>query len=307
MGGVHSQIGGLGVGAGPAPLSLPEATIMTRDPILKAPGLSADDYRAFCGELEESSGIVLGDNKEYLVVSRTRQLLTQLGLPTVGELLAQLRSGAVPGLRDRVIDVMTTKETSWFRDGYPFTALRQRILPELAAAGRNRLRCWSAACSYGQEAYSIAMVLDEFRRAAPGAFGGGMSILATDISPTALQSASVGRYDHLAMARGLSTDLRQRYFRPRGALWEVVPQVREKISFQSLNLLDDFRGLGRFEVIFCRNVLIYIGVKARSEILSRLASCLEPGGYLVLGGSEPLTDPGFEMIRHDSGLIYRRR
>jgi len=280
---------------------------MTRAPVLKATTLGADDYRAFCRELEDAAGIVLGDNKEYLVVSRTRRLLAELGLGSVGELLTQLRSGAVPGLRDRVIDVMTTNETSWFRDGYPFTALRQRILPELAAARRDRVRCWSAACSYGQEAYSIAMVFEEFRRAAPGVFGGGLSVLATDISATALHGASAGRYDHLAMARGLPADFRQRYFRPQGALWEVVPQLREKVSFQLLNLLDDFRGVGRFEVIFCRNVLIYIGPKARAEILSRLAARLEPGGYLVLGGSEPLTDPGFEMIRHEGGLLYRRR
>ncbi len=270
-------------------------------------GIGADDYRAFCQQLEAATGIVLGDNKEYLVVSRTRRLLVEYGLGTVGELLAKLRSGAVSGLLDRVIDVMTTNETSWFRDSYPFAALRERILPELVAARRPRVRVWSAACSYGQESYSIAMTMEEFRRFAPGAFSGGMSVVGTDISPTVLSAANAGRYDSLAMARGLAPELKQRYFRPQGQAWEVIPQVREKVRFQALNLLDSFVTLGRFDVIFCRNVLIYIAPKPRGQILARLKQSLEPGGYLVLGGSEPLTDPDFEMIRHGSGLIYRRR
>lgn len=269
--------------------------------------ISPQDYHAFREFLAEESGIVLGDNKQYLVSSRLRSLLTELGLPSVGELLGLLRSGRDTRLRQRIIDAMTTHETLWFRDQYPFEALKRMILPELARRRLPTIRIWSAACASGQEPYSIGMICEEYRREYPKHQLGNVQILATDISPTILKYAREGVYESIALGRGLTADRRERFFDTVGDRAAVKPEIKQQVSFRELNLMHPFGALGRFHVIFCRNVMIYFSDELKADILNRLAGVLEPDGYLFLGGSEAISrySDKFEAARAQGGMIFR--
>lgn len=269
--------------------------------------IGPEEYREFRDFLEQACGIVLGENKQYLVSSRLARVMNEFQFASFGELLAALRRDPGQRLRNRIVEAMTTNETSWFRDNHPFMILKEVIFPELGRARRNPVRIWSAACSSGQEPYSVAMVLNEFQMSNPGVLGGEVQIVATDISPAMLDVARTGRYDGLSMARGLSPERKQRYFRQQGEFWEIIPALRERVQFRDLNLLQNFSLLGRFDVIFCRNVLIYFSADSKRDILARMARTLNPGGYLFLGGSESLTglSDAFEMVRHGGSVVYR--
>lgn len=280
------------------------------DPVSRDNGglqLQPEEYDAFRECLARSSGLVLGEHKQYLVVSRLTRLLRETGLGSLRELLAGIRSDS--RLRARAIEAMMTHETFWFRDAVPFNILSERVLPDLAQRQRRRLRIWSAACSYGQEPYSIGMMLEELARSRPGLLATGTEILATDLSLMALQKATAGVYDHLASARGLSQALRDRYFVAATEGWAVRPEVKRHVHFREFNLLDSYALLGRFDVIFCRNVLIYFSEVTKRDVLARLRAALNPGGYLFLGASEALLQhaDAFEAVRCNLGVVYRRR
>ncbi|MBI2783081.1 MAG: protein-glutamate O-methyltransferase CheR [Porticoccaceae bacterium] len=271
--------------------------------------IAPEAYREFCDFLERASGIVLGDNKQYLVTSRLSRLMGEFGFMHFGDLLTALRSSGSQALGSRIVEAMTTNETSWFRDEHPFAVLRELIFPELAKSRRCRLRIWSAACASGQEPYSIAIVQQEYRRANPGALQEDAEILGTDISVSMLDLAKAGYYDQFAMSRGLTDEYKKRYFRPRDIGHKLVKELRNRVQFRQLNLLHSYAHLGRFDVIFCRNVLIYFALEDKNAILSRMAASLSPGGYLVLGGTESLTAASevLERVRHGGGVVYRRR
>ncbi len=269
--------------------------------------ISAEGYRRLARFLEDQCGIVLGDNKHYLVSSRLRRLLGEHDLNDLDE-LARLVDG--PGnqpLKTRVVDAMTTNETLWFRDGGPYRLLQEEILPALERRGRPSIKIWSAACSTGQEPYSISMVVEEYKARHPGSRLGNVRITATDISPTALAQARAGVYDEMALGRGVSREIRNKYFEPKDGLWAVKPQIKARVSFMELNLKDSFARLGRFQVIFCRNVLIYFSPELKGDILDRMAAILEPPGYLVLGSSETPTNYSdrYRMVRTPHGVFYR--
>ena len=202
---------------------------------------------------------------------------------------------------------MTTNETSWFRDGYPFEILRTLILPELAAKRVRGARIWSAACSSGQEPYSISIVIEEFLRTRPGALPD-IQVVATDISSSVLAEAEAGRFDDMTLSRGITEEMKQRYFERDGACWRIRASVRRRVVFKKVNLKQSFAGLGRFHCIFCRNVLIYFSHEVKRDILQRLAESLYPGGYLFLGSSEAVTGHGerFETVRQPVGHVFRR-
>jgi len=264
-----------------------------------------DDFRAF---LEKSCGLVLGENKHYLVTSRLSRLMDEFGASSVGELLRLRKHGGRSDLRDRVIEAMTTKETYWFRDVFPFEILKQRILPELVKRNADPVKVWSAACSSGQEAYSVSMVVSEFQQLRPGTLRN-VQIVGTDISAPIVKDARNARYDELSVARGLSAERRDRFFRRDADSWVVRPEVASRASFREFNLLDGYGALGRFDVIFCRNVLIYFSPENKRDILARMAHALNPGGYLFLGASESMANysTAFEMVRCDPGVVYRKR
>ncbi|NVK57607.1 MAG: protein-glutamate O-methyltransferase CheR [Alteromonadaceae bacterium] len=271
--------------------------------------VSPDVYRQFRDFLERQCGIVLGDNKQYLVRSRLGGLLHERQYKSIDELLSQSISGHDRTLLQQVIDAMTTNETLWFRDGYPFELLIKQLLPEHATRQR-RLRIWSAACSSGQEPYSIAMSVLEYQRQNPGAASLSVEILATDLSSNMLKRCEQGTYDELSLARGLSAERRQRYFNPHtDGLLQVKPEVRRMVNFRSINLLHSYSSLGKFDIVFCRNVLIYFSTELKQKILQQIAAQLNPGGILFLGASESVASAAdyYRMVKCNPGLYYAKK
>ncbi|WP_044870437.1 protein-glutamate O-methyltransferase CheR [Pseudomonas sp. LFM046] len=267
------------------------------------------DFEQFRVFLEKTCGILLGSNKQYLVSSRLNKLMEQNGIKTLGELTQRIQGFSRGGLREQVIDAMTTNETLWFRDTYPFEVLKNRVLPELIKASPNQpLRIWSAASSSGQEPFSISMTIDEYEKVNLGQLKGGARIVATDLSSTMLTACRSGEYDSLAMGRGLSQERLQRYFDPKGpGRWAVKPAIRSRVEFRPLNLLDSYAALGKFDIVFCRNVLIYFSAEVKKDILTRIHATLKPGGYLFLGASEALNGlPDlYQMVQCSPGIIYK--
>ena len=222
--------------------------------------ISKSEYESFRAFLENACGITLGDNKQYLIASRLSALLTEYKIASLGALIDRLKKEPRSELYERIVDAMTTNETLWFRDAFPFEILKQVILPELAKARVPGVRIWSAACSSGQEPYSISMIVQEYLASRPGSLGD-VQIQATDISPSILQEAKDATYDTLALARGLSQERKQKYFvQVRDNRWQARPEIRNRVRFSQANLLQSYSLLGRFDVIFCRNVLIYYAV-----------------------------------------------
>lgn len=269
------------------------------------------DFDLFREYLEKHSGIMLGDNKQYLVTSRLRKIMETEGLKSLSELLRVMQSRPRCGLYQQVIDAMTTNETLWFRDGYPFEVMKNRVLPELTQRHPNqRLRIWSAASSSGQEPFSLSMMIDEYERNNPGQLRGGVQIVATDLSVSMLEACKRGEYDALAMGRGLSMERQQRYFEKLdGTRWRIKQPVRQRVEFRQLNLLDSYALLGKFDVVFCRNVLIYFSADVKKDILRRIHATLKPGGYLFLGASEALNGLPelYSMVQCNPGIIYQAK
>ncbi len=264
-----------------------------------------DDFRHF---LEEASGIVLGDSKHYLVSSRLHRLLGQYNLETFSDLMLALKKNQPHGLRDRIVDAMTTNETMWFRDIYPFEVLKNTILPAFAKLRERPLRIWSAACSTGQEPYSLSMIVQEYLSSNPGQLPQGVQIVATDISPTVLDGAKAGIYDESSLSRGMSDERRQRFFtKVEEGRYEVRPEIKARIVFKSHNLQQSYATLGKFDVIFCRNVLIYFSSELKTDILERMAATMNPEGYLMLGSSEAPTryTSAFSMLRAPQAVLYQ--
>ncbi|MFO1435169.1 MAG: protein-glutamate O-methyltransferase CheR [Gammaproteobacteria bacterium] len=271
--------------------------------------ISPQDYERFCRYLEAASGITLGANKGYLIRSRLSRIMDEVATPTLGDLLNMLERSASPNLKVRVVDAMTTNETLWFRDEYPFEILRDMIFPELGGSRGQPIRIWSAASSTGQEAYSISMVVSEYQQARPGTLSAGVSVLATDISPSVIRQARDGGYDELEINRGLSMERRNKFFTKVGERMRVRDDVRARVEFREVNLQQSFSMLGPFDVVFCRNVLIYFSNDNKRDILARIAKVLKPRGFLFLGGSEPMASYSseFDMVRCPRGVVYRLR
>ncbi len=293
--------------------ALSSASISTRSSTAVASSdqnISTADYARFCAFLEKSSGILLGQNKEYLVKNRLRRILEETRENSLNELLNVLERGSQIALRARVIDAMTTNETLWFRDAHPFEILKETIFPELSSALKGQLRpirIWSAASSTGQEAYSISITANEFIKRNPGSLMQKIEVVGTDISQAAIQQAKDGVYDKHEIVRGLNDQLQRQYFEQDGQKRRILPEIKKRVRFQELNLLQSYSLLGQFDIIFCRNVLIYFSNDVKSDILSRMAKSLKPGGYLFLGGSESIVNysDAYDMVRCKQGVVYR--
>jgi chemotaxis protein methyltransferase CheR len=269
--------------------------------------VSPEEYTQLSEYLSTACGIELGDNKQYLVNSRLKALTMQSGCTSIAELLSFVKRDLKAGLRQQLIEAMTTHETLWFRDQYPYEVLKRMILPELARARMPNLRIWSAACSSGQEPYSISMIVEEYRREYPKHPLPNVQIVATDISETILKAAKEGFYEDIALARGLTPDRRAKFFDEHDSRAQVKDFVRKQVTFQQLNLIAPSANIGKYKIVFCRNVLIYFSDKNKSSILDRLANALEPGGYLFLGGSESISryTTKFEVARYYGGMVFR--
>ncbi len=271
--------------------------------------LHDSEYKLFRDFLEQQCGIVLGENKQYLVKSRLAPLMQRFNWASLSELVSKTLSPFERQLRSAVIDAMTTNETLWFRDNYPYELLKKQIFPELEKDHRT-VKIWSAASSSGQEPYSIAMTGLEYQQSKPGSFSLGIQILGTDISNAMLDHCQKAEYDGLALSRGLSPERRSKFFEDSGnGMMRVKDLVRKNVSFRHLNLLDSYTLLGKFDIIFCRNVLIYFSPEVKAKIIRQFAQSLNPRGYLFLGASESLSslNSDFEMIRCNPGIIYRKK
>lgn len=270
-------------------------------------GISSQDYKVFSIYLQDVCGIVLGDNKEYLVSSRLKKIMAQQKLENLADLVEQMKLRV--GLKENIVDAMTTNETLWFRDTHPFRIMHERIFPELSKK-RQPLKIWSAACSSGQEPYSISMEIEEYRLRNPGSIVPGEKIMATDISTTILDRAKKAEYDALALNRGLPKDYLQRYFNKKSdTSWVIKDNIRRRVDFRSLNLLNNYHLMGKYDVILCRNVLIYFSNEVKLDILRRLHGALKPGGYLFLGASEALNGLPelYNMVHCHPGIIYQAK
>jgi chemotaxis protein methyltransferase CheR len=242
------------------------------------------DYEYLRKLLKERSGLDLSADKQYLIESRLLPLSRKAGLPGISELVQKMKGGSVD-LTTQVVEAMTTNETFFFRDKVPFDHFRDAIVPEIvkARASRKSMRIWCAAGSTGQEPYSLAMCLKEMGATLAG---WRIEIIATDLSQEVLEKSKAGIYSQFEVQRGLPIQMLVKYFKQTGELWQINPDIRAMVQHRQLNLLHDFSQLGTFDVIFCRNVLIYFDQDTKVNIFNRLAKITEPDGFLVLGAAE---------------------
>jgi chemotaxis protein methyltransferase CheR len=267
--------------------------------------ISDADYAFLTGILRDHSGLAVGEGREYLMESRLRPVAVQLGHPTLEELVDRLRCRPEQEVIRLVCEAMATNETSFFRDGVPFELLRSRILPELIrrrAASRS-IRIWCTAASFGQEPFSVAMLLEDFPLS-----DWNVEIIATDFSRPALCRARAGIFTPFEVQRGLSPEQRARFLVRAGVDWRIRDSTRRRVCFTELNLIHSFGQLGEFDLILCRNVLIYFDLRTKRDVLDRMALTLAPEGYLILGAAESaigITDT-FTRLGELPASVYQR-
>jgi len=271
--------------------------------------LDDKSYHQFRTFLEQQCGIVLGENKQYLVKSRLAPLMSKFDLGSLSELVTRTLSPVERQLRAAVIDAMTTNETLWFRDDYPYKLLKSKLLPDFADR-RTPVKIWSAASSSGQEPYSIVMSILEYQQANPGAFPRGVQVIGTDISTTMLDHCKYGHYDSLALARGLSEERKSKFFEAGdNGMLKIKDEVKKMVSFRPLNLLNSYSLMGKFDIVFCRNVLIYFSPEIKAQIIGQIHGTLNNASYLFLGASESLSglNDDFTMLRCNPGIVYQKK
>jgi chemotaxis protein methyltransferase CheR len=264
--------------------------------------VNSQDFEFISQLLRKRAGIVLTGDKMYLLESRLAPLARKEGLPSIDDLITVVRSRRDERLIAQVVDVMTTNETFFFRDKTPFDHLKEAIFPVLAQARRGgRIRIWCAACSTGQEPYSIAMMLDQN----PALTGGvPVEIVATDISDRCLERARQGLFTQFEVQRGLPIQMLMHYFTQQDDHWRISERLRQMVSFRKMNLIDPAYSLGQFDVVFCRNVLIYFDGPTKTAVLDRIAGTMNSGGFLLMGAAESLVgvSQAFDVMQERRGL-----
>lgn len=283
--------------------------------------LSKEVFKELTSHIYKLSGLEIKEEKLYLIRQRLTPVVKAFGYADFKELHTKLTQNNNTLLRDEVLSAITTNETSFFRDSHPFDSFANSLLPELGslALARKRkpsprkgskVRIWCAASSYGQEPYSLAMQIYEYveRSRGKGIDTGDFSILATDISPQALSKAISGEYSELEMARGLDDKRRKKYFEKKGSMWGVHDWIQTMVEFRMINLTTPFTMLGGFDVIFCRNVLIYFDNETKERILKQFYTMLADDGLLFLGSTENLygLDVTFKSHKYGKTLCYKR-
>jgi chemotaxis protein methyltransferase CheR len=266
--------------------------------------VTPSEYEYLQKLLKERSGLVLSADKQYLVESRLIPLARRSGLGGISDLVAKMRMGAEP-LIVAVVEAMTTNETFFFRDKVPFEHFRETILPAMLDARKHRrsIRIWCAASSTGQEPYSLAMILKDMGAALSG---WRVEIVATDLSQEVLEKSKSGVFSQFEVQRGLPIQMLVKHFTQVNETWQLSPEIRAMVQFKQLNLLHDFSHLGGFDIIFCRNVLIYFDQVTKVNVFNRLAKIIEPDGFLVLGAAETVVglSAGFSPYPERRGLYH---
>lgn len=254
--------------------------------------------------LHSQSGLDLAEDKRYLVEARLNPIARRAGIADLSALVTALRTTPDVKLKTAVIEAMTTNESSFFRDRTPFDHFRNTIVPHFleARAARREIKVWCSAASTGQEPYSLAITAREDARMNAWR----LDVLATDLAETVMDRGKAGVYSQFEVQRGMPAQMLIKYFSQDGDMWELDPAIRRMIRWQKLNLLGSFAGIGRFDIVFCRNVLIYFDRQTKSDVLTRIADVLEPDGYLLLGAAETVVglSDRFEAVPNCRGL-YR--
>src|SRR5215470_836988 len=247
--------------------------------------MTGEDFDLLCRMLRERSGLMLTRDKAYLLESRLLPVARKRNMKSLDELIAALRLRPEGDLVRDVVEAMTTNESFFFRDVVPFDQFRTFVLPQLlrTRAAKKSIRIWSAACSSGQEPYSLAMILSEEKMKLQG---WQVEITATDLSTEILEKGQAGLYSQFEVQRGLPIQLLVKYFKQQGDRWQIDEGIRRMVQFRPFNLLDDMSQLGRFDVVFCRNVLIYFDQPTKAAVLGRIGRQMAPDAYLYLGGAE---------------------
>ena len=265
--------------------------------------LKPENFDFLCRTVYQDSGIVLDESKGYLLESRLLPVVKSEGSTSLDDLCRLIRATGGERLRHKVVEAMTTNETLFFRDVTPFESLQKELIPKLVerTAGRRPVRFWSAACSSGQEAYSLAMMWLEM-----GLGPSQIELLGTDLSDEILEKARQGRFMQLEVNRGLPAKYLVKYFTRHGMEWEISPEVRRMVRWAKLNLMVSWPALGQFDVVLCRNVLIYFDMETKRDILSRIRRHVRPEGYLILGSSETTLNIDDQFIRRrvGRGIMY---
>jgi chemotaxis protein methyltransferase CheR len=270
--------------------------------------LLPEEHKALAGYIYSICAVSLDQSKAYLMEGRLGRLVEETGCGSFSRLVERAKSEPSRALERRIVDAITTNETLFFRDTAPFDLLRHKVVPELIdrkkKTGASRIRIWSAACSTGQEIYSIAILLKELL-GDPDRYG--VRLVGTDISNEAVARASRGLYNATEIARGLPDPLRDKYFACTRDGWQIRDEIRAMASFKHQNLMGDLSGLGKFDVIFCRNVAIYFSEPDKISLFRRIERAMEPNGYLVIGAMESLNGlcPQFEPKRHLRSVYYQ--
>jgi chemotaxis protein methyltransferase CheR len=264
--------------------------------------VNSQDFEFVSQLLRKRAGIVLTGDKMYLLESRLAPLARKEGLPSIEDLIHVVRSRREERLINQLVDVMTTNETYFYRDRTPFDHLKEAIFPVLGQARKgSRIRIWCAACSTGQEPYSIAMMLDQNPQLTAGV---PVEIVATDISDRCLDRAKQGLFTQFEVQRGLPIQMLMHYFTQQDDHWRISERMRQMVTFKKINLMEPNFSLGNFDVVFCRNVLIYFDGPTKATVLNRIAQCVNPGGFLMLGAAESLVGvtQSFEPAQDRRGL-----
>ena len=269
--------------------------------------MTPQDYSFLQAFLKEKSGLVLSNDKQYLIESRLMPIARKAGLETIADLVGKLRGFGSKDLQDAVVEAMTTNESFFFRDKTPFEHFTDTIIPHLVKTrSSGRVRIWCAAASTGQEPYSLAMSLKENASKL-----GGLSfeIIGTDISNEVLEKARAGFYSQFEVQRGLPVQLLLKYFKQHGEMWQIAPEIRSMVTYKPFNLLDSFAAMGQFDVVFCRNVLIYFDQMTKTDIMKRLAKQMPDDGYLLLGAAETVVglSTAFQSVPGKRGLYMTSR
>lgn len=274
--------------------------------------ITPDEIKIITKYIHDISGIFLDESKAYLLETRLDRVVKENGFSSFIELYRQAKADGTKSIERKIIDAISTNETTFFRDTSPFDVLQHKILPDLIdlrSANSSsflppQIRIWSAACSTGQEVYSIAIVLKELL---PDLNKYNITLLGTDISDAAISQSSYGLYNKFEIERGLPQEKLIRYFSRKGDNWKIKDDIRAMVKFSKQNLMLPLNGLGKFDIVFCRNVAIYFNTEDRKKLFDKIADILEPDGYLIIGATESLTGvcPRFEPKRYIRSMFYQ--
>lgn len=265
--------------------------------------MKLEDFQFVSGIIKEQSGLVLKENKTYLLESRLSPLARRRGMANLDEMVQALRLRPDPALIREITEAMTTNESFFFRDIKPFDLFRDKVLPKIidARAGQKKLRIWCAAASTGQEPYSLAIILKEM---AARLSGWRVDIVGTDISSEVLTKAKAGLYSQFEVQRGMPIQFLVKYFKQQDEMWQIDPSLRSMVEFKEYNLLHDLNPLGKFDIVFCRNVLIYFDQETKGKVLENIARLMPEDGTLFLGGAETVlgVSDSFEPVQGERGI-----